>query len=990
MIIESSITKLCIYSMIRCKSAVNSSRVISIHPLVHSWAQERNRFDIAVQQKRARFALELAARAVRLAKATWVWESKGFEQRTIPHLRAVFAAARKYLAIGPKPSDNLPVPPLPLHRDQASDLHLYMIIEMGEAWYFRTWGKVEDTWHGFKVLRSSDIESASENWGLVYSLGSILRGYGDSQQAESMYRWALAQQRLPKKHPAALLIVGDLARSILNQGRYEEAEAWYKWIFYTRSNILGSTHPATMGALMGIAGCHFRRGAYDEAEKLYLTAYTERAKKLGPHDPLTLNVAINLILLYEAKGDYDSTLEWRNKLHIGRRRGSLGEYTGTLNSTERVAMIFEKLGGYHTGKELHDRLRVAYEKYLETKDPRILTTAPMWGDNHESLEFLSLALAGYEESLGRGRRARLSSMMNLVVAYSSLNQWEVVWELAALILDGNLKEVGVDHPDTVLSIRELVTVFLKWTKRSYQGHLFQEILSMDPRTHHRPDDIGKLYRKVRIASLFWVLGRTEQGRELAWRIVGLPSQNQPDTFRGMEYLAFEYQELGQWEQAAELVEQIVELRKRVLGHDDPDTLFSMHCLGVAYYKLGRLEEAMVLEAQTVELRKRVLGHDDPNTLSSMHNLALTYERLGMLEEAVVLDAQTVELRKRVLGPDILTGRYYHPFVYRKLLLGDAVERGLQTVEFGLQTVELRKRVLGHDDPFTLYSMHNLALTYERFGRLEEAADLGVQTVELRRRVLGHDDPDTLFSMHNLALTYERLGRLEEAAELGVQTMELRKRALGHDDPNTLYSIRSLAFAYERLGQLEEAVELSVQTVELRKRASSHDDPNTLFSMHNLALTNERLGRLEEAADLGAQTLELRKKVLGHDDLNNLSSIYILAFAYERLGRLEEAVELGVQTVELRKRALGHDDPDTLFSMHNLALTYERFGRLGEAVKLGVQTIELRKRVLGRDDPNTLSSIRSLAFTFEKLGWWQGAAWLYAAARENTRDPDLFI
>ena len=697
MIIESSITKLCIYSMIRCKSPINSSRVISIHPLVHSWAQERNRFDIAVQRKRVRFALELVARAVRLAKATrGAWESEGFEQRTVPHLCFVFAAARKYLTIGPQPSDNLPPPPPPppLYRDQTSDPHLYMIIKMGEAWYFWIWGKFEEIWHGFKVLRSSDIESVSDNWRLVYRLGSIARWDGD-QQAESMYRWALAQQRLPKKHPAALMIVGDLAQSILNQGRYEEAEAWYKWIFYVRSSILGSTHPATMGALMGIAGCHFRRGAYSEAEKLYLTAYAERVNKLGPHDSLTLNVVTRLIKLYEKKGDYDSTLEWRNKLHIGHRRESLGEYTGTLNCTERVAQILERLGEHHTGQELQDRLRVAYEKYLETEDPRMPTTTPKRGYNHESLEFLSLALAGYEESLGRGRRARLSSMLNLVVAYSSLNQWEVVWELAALILDGNLKEVGVDHPDTVLSIRELVTVFLKWTKRSYEGRLFQEILSMDP---HRPDDIGKLYRKVRIASLFWVLGRTEQGRELAWRIVGEHGQNQPDTFHGMEYLAFVYQDLGRWEEAAELGEQILELRKRVLGHDDPDTLSSMHNLAVTYERLGRLEEAVELGLQTVELRKRALGHDDPDTLYSMNNLEVTYYNLGRLEEAV---------------------------------------------ELGLQLVELRKMVLGHDDPDTLSSMNNLAVTYERLGRLEEAAELGEQTVELRKRALGHDDPDIL-------------------------------------------------------------------------------------------------------------------------------------------------------------------------------------------------------------------------------------------------------
>lgn len=65
-----------------------------------------------------------------------------------------------------------------------------------------------------------------------------------------------------------------------------------------------------------------------------------------------------------------------------------------------------------------------------------------------------------------------------------------------------------------------------------------------------------------------------------------------------------YLELGQYEEAAQLFQQILEARIQFLGDEHPDTLNAMSNLATSFIKLGRDQEAMHLCKQTLELRKR--------------------------------------------------------------------------------------------------------------------------------------------------------------------------------------------------------------------------------------------------------------------------------------------------------------------------------------------------------------------------------------------------
>ena len=66
-------------------------------------------------------------------------------------------------------------------------------------------------------------------------------------------------------------------------------------------------------------------------------------------------------------------------------------------------------------------------------------------------------------------------------------------------------------------------------------------------------------------------------------------------------------------------------------------------------------------------------------------------------------------------------------------------------------METRKKILGLEHPYTLTSMHNLALTFKSQGQWRMAEELFIQVVEIRKRVLGVEHPDTLASIKSLAV-----------------------------------------------------------------------------------------------------------------------------------------------------------------------------------------------------------------------------------------------
>ena len=104
--------------------------------------------------------------------------------------------------------------------------------------------------------------------------------------------------------------------------------------------------------------------------------------------------------------------------------------------------------------------------------------------------------------------------------------------------------------------------------------------------------------------------------------------------RGYLYSAFEYgQDLGIEYKTVEL-EVAVAVVEGVLGPDHPDTLGLRNNLALVYESVGRFGEAIELLEQVLDERKRLLGADHPDTLTTRSNLASVYYSVGRFGEAI--------------------------------------------------------------------------------------------------------------------------------------------------------------------------------------------------------------------------------------------------------------------------------------------------------------------------------------------------------------------
>jgi eukaryotic-like serine/threonine-protein kinase len=280
---------------------------------------------------------------------------------------------------------------------------------------------------------------------------------------------------------------------------------------------------------------------------------------------------------------------------------------------------------------------------------------------------------------------------------------------------------------------------------------------------------------------------------------------------------------------------------------DPDLQAQMmDVMGQVYDNLGLYARAQTLLQQAVDIRRRVLGPENPDTLRSMSNLSRTLDHQGHYAEAESLIRQTLDTERKVLGPEHLDT------VWSISNLGVSLTRDgryADAEKLLREALDTRRRVLGPEHPQTLVSMSNLAAVLADEHQFVEAEKLLRDTVAVKRRVLGADNPDTIVSQNNLGSVLNSEGKYAEAEKLFQETLDTRRRVLGPEHPQTLLSMLNLADTLTKMGQYDEAQKMLQQTLEIQRRVLGPEHPYTAVTTYNLGSIAGHLGHRDEALAL---------------------------------------------------------------------------------------------------------------------------------------------
>jgi tetratricopeptide (TPR) repeat protein len=183
--------------------------------------------------------------------------------------------------------------------------------------------------------------------------------------------------------------------------------------------------------------------------------------------------------------------------------------------------------------------------------------------------------------------------------------------------------------------------------------------------------------------------------------------------------------------------QVLAKRRSHLGPEHRQTLSAEYALAGTLLGLDEPEQARPYADHALESYMVELGPDDPVTLAALERSARIQLQLGETTEGIFKYRRAVA-GFRSLGDEVRAERVTVNLGRLLLLRGELVD----ALDVFRELVDVQGLRLGPDDPATLASLRDLALTLARLGRLREAKVVAQNLVDAMTRVHGPDHAST--------------------------------------------------------------------------------------------------------------------------------------------------------------------------------------------------------------------------------------------------------
>ncbi len=323
-------------------------------------------------------------------------------------------------------------------------------------------------------------------------------------------------------------------------------------------------------------------------------------------------------------------------------------------------------------------------------------------------------------------------------------------------------------------------------------------------------DVRTITARTSLATNLLVQSRFDEAIELLTRNLALVDGKpgfEKDLFTIRNNLSGAYLELGRFADAAPILAETLEAKRRELGDRDPSTLTSIFNLAGLYFSLGEMEKAERLYREAFEGRSAVLGEADPQTIMGVIMLARVLTQLNRLDESEAAIEQGLAIARARLDP----GHRMHLNLleaYGDLLRTRADFARAEPVFDEL--LRLRATHLGADHASTVSAMALLADVRFNLGRYEEALTLIEEAREREGRALPEGHWSRAVKSVLAGQCHHELGRPEVAEPLVVQGLCQLLSALGPEHRHTLKATDVLIGLYQKGGRTDDAARLTTR------------------------------------------------------------------------------------------------------------------------------------------------------------------------------------
>jgi tetratricopeptide (TPR) repeat protein len=411
--------------------------------------------------------------------------------------------------------------------------------------------------------------------------------------------------------------------------------------------------------------------------------------------------------------------------------------------------------------EMHRLVQTSTRKWLEVnnqleywKEVYTRTLNEKFSDYGENYSICKVAIPHVQAAINCRPSSRISLEMWAALLHSAgdfliqLGQYELSEKVTLTSLDTRQRLLGPEHPNSLHTMNQHAMILQMRGNYEEAEEVYQHLLAT---------------RK---------------------RLLGV---EHTETLISMNNLASVYGDIGQLEKSEELNAEVIELSKKALGPEHSNTFATMNNQMCVYIKQGRYEDAVQLGREVVEKRNKFLGPHHWETVMSKGNLAEALTRLGKLDEAEVFIVEVLERSRDIWGD--------HPATFVAMSSLSEVYRMQKKWKdaqgLALQVRDLNAQWLGPDHPATLTAMGRLGMVYHDQMSLDKAEAIFTEIHERIKEMPKLESSLVSGTMNNLARTWMKQGKQDEAISLMEECVRLREKVIGPQHPVTVESVNAL-------------------------------------------------------------------------------------------------------------------------------------------------------------------------------------------------------
>ena len=438
---------------------------------------------------------------------------------------------------------------------------------------------------------------------LKISIGRVSMSQENYRKAVDVFREVLDSQAesLAEDHPFRLASQHNLAEAYLHNGQIDEAVELLERISQFKKKQSAMYEASLLDAQHVLALAYLSNSQVDKSIKLLEHVIEVWKTTVREDHPSLLASQHNLAKAYRENGQNEKAIELLRHVVKIRKAILIENHPSLCNSQNLLALAYQSNGQIEKAIELFEHVVKVQKIHSTENDSLFLTSqnslANAYRENAQferAIKLLEHVINIRKSSFTENHPSLLQSQHNLGATYQADGQYEKAIELLEHVVQIENGESVENDPSRLASLRQLAYAY---------------------------QDNGQVIKAVEIL-------------EYVVQVESSLAEDHPSRLNSQSSLALACKANGQIDKAIELLEHVVDMRKE-WTEVDPSRIMSLRHLAYTYGENGRIDLKIILLKHVVEVEKK-LPQDDPSRITSQHNLALTYEQNGQIDKTIEL------------------------------------------------------------------------------------------------------------------------------------------------------------------------------------------------------------------------------------------------------------------------------------------------------------------------------------------------------------------